>query len=87
MKAWYETPNLTGEIQEQYSQRWELAGRPKDAAIFAVYDSETHGMHCYINPAMSRLFPDLLVATEATECEPQDRRGLPLLVGDESIKE
>jgi hypothetical protein len=85
MATWYESSLLTEELQEQFTARWMLAGGPKDAAVFAVYDPKAKRMVCYINPAMATLFPDLVEAAASVPCEPQS--GLPLLIGDQHIVE
>jgi len=87
MEAWYETASLSKEAEDHFHERWMLVGGPKGAAVFAVYDPDTKGMHCYINPAMAMLFPDLLEASQAVSCTPLSKPYPPLLFGDQQILE
>lgn len=61
--------------------------KQKGAAIFSRYDTESGTSILYISPAAYEVIGDLFNEFKLVECEPPNRDGTSLLVGDsEALK-
>ena len=93
MNSWYMVTDRGSGVEEAFRQIWLADGCPKDAALFAVQNTQARVTELYLNPSAAWLASGLLGQWQAVECAPLDLtnphpfRGPVLVVGIQSIAE
>jgi hypothetical protein len=91
MNSWYSLSLGDGitsaipaaEIEEAFTERFAVAGKPAEMAVFTRAESEGR-LHCEVIAYFSPAAQDVAEAFDAEPCEKPAPQGLGLLAGDSS---